>query len=165
MNAMKCTLLVIAAFFCVRAEAGDLCLYAEKNIFSFQVKSKKILSVCKGRNGDYLVYRFGKPGYVELQFPDELDKNSWEKFKFSGYRRGGGKANAGRGSYSLSFDISNVAYSVFQEWSDENDGYAIGVVVSGKTKPITIIGLKNTQEGSLVLLEGEATQLPNEAEQ
>lgn len=162
---IKYKIFFIAAFSCVQAEAGDLCLHAEKNIFSFRTKSQKFLSVCKGEGGGYLVYRFGKHDSIELQFPNELDRSSWDKFKFSGYRRGGGKANAGRGSYSLSFDINNVAYSVFQEWSDENDSYAIGVIVSGKAKPVTIIGLKNTQEGSLVLLEGEATRLPNEAEQ
>lgn len=161
---MKCVALIILAFFCIQAEAANLCFHTEKNVFSFQTKSKKILSVCKGEGGAYLVYRFGRHDSIELQFPSELGKKSWEKFKFYGYRRGGGVANAGRGSYSLSFDINNVAYSVFQEWNDEDNDYAIGVVVSGMVKPVTIIGLKNTQEGSLVLLEGETTQLKNEAE-
>lgn len=114
-----------------------------------------MLSICKERSDGYLVYRYGRLGAVELQFPAKLDSGSWNKFEFSGSRRPGGKSNAGFGDYSIIFGIGDIGYTVFQEWSDEEDTYSIGVIVSGKGKPITIHGIKETQEGSLVLLEGE----------
>ena len=155
---------LILFFLCDHAVAANLCLENEKTIFSFETKAKKILSICKEERGSYLTYRFGTIDKTELQFPQKLDASSWKKFEFSGMRRGGGKANAGFGDYSLLFETGNIGYTVFQEWDDEEGSYSIGVIASGKGKPITINGLKKTQEGSLVLLEDEAKHLPNEAE-
>lgn len=154
------TIFPIVVLFCSHAFATNLCLTNEKTIFSFETKTKKYLSICKEKNGNYLVYRFGKVDNIELQFPSKLDNTSWNAFEFSGMRRPGGKLNAGFGDYSLAFGIQKVGYTVFQEWSDEDETYSIGVIVSGKVKPVTIHGLKETQEGSLVLLD-EEKNLPN----
>jgi hypothetical protein len=156
--------IIFSLLFCNYALAANLCLKSEKNIFSFETKAKKILSICKGDNNSYLTYRFGTIDKTELQFPQKLDASSWKEFEFSGMRRGGGKQNAGFGDYSLLFEVGNIGYTIFQEWDNEEDTYSIGVIVSGKGKPVTINGRKETQEGSLVLLEGEAEYLPNSAE-
>ena len=132
------------------AHAKNLCLPGEKTIFSFETKSKKILSVCKKLDESYLAYRFGTGKKTELLFPQNLDKISWKKFDFHGMSRGGGKANAGFGDYSLSFKKGNAEYTVFQQWNDEDDTYDIGVTIVGaKGKVITVTGLRKTQEGSL----------------
>lgn len=148
----------------IGANAKNLCLPTEETVFSFETKAKKILSLCKNSNKNYLTYKFGTPKNIELQFPTKLDKTSWGKFEFSGMSRPGGKMNAGFGDYSLSFENENAAYTIFQQWSYENDGYAIGVTITGNGKPVTVKGLKKTQEGSLVLLEKEEN-IRNVAEQ
>lgn len=144
--------------------AGNLCLPVEKTIFSFETKSKKILSVCKKLDASYLAYRFGPRKKIELLFPSNLDITSWEKFNFYGMSRGGGKANAGFGDYSLSFKNGNAEYTVFQQWSNENDTYNIGVtIVDAYGKAFTLAGLKQTQEGSLTLLDDENEYIANDA--
>ena len=147
-------LCLLLAVISTSTAAKNLCLQTEETIFAFETKSKKILSVCKGANESYLTYKFGTLKNIELQTPDKLDKSSWQKFEFSGMSRGGGKMNAGFGDYSLSFECGNNEFTVFQQWSyEEKNTYSIGVTIVGTGKPITIKGLKKTQEGSLVLLE------------
>ncbi|KIF83243.1 hypothetical protein [Noviherbaspirillum autotrophicum] len=144
--------------------AQTLCTEYEKIIFSFQEKkSKKLMSICRGENPPYLVYRFGKYQNVELQFPEPLNESSWKNFEFSGMRRGGGKANAGFGDYSLSFAKGNAEYSVFQEWSDEDGTYSIGINVQANGKSVIIPGDRKTQQGSLVLLDEENKYIKNAA--
>jgi hypothetical protein len=72
--------------------------------------------------------------------------------------------NAGFGDYSLSFENGNSEYTVFQEWSDEDGTYSIGITITCSGKPITIKGIKKTQEGSLVSLEQEKKNIRNSAE-
>lgn len=80
--------------------------------------------------------------------------------------RSGGKVNAGFGDYDLTFSNGDYTYSVFQKWNDEDDTYNIGVAVKNeKTKRLTnIYGMKETQEGSLVLLENEGELIENTAQ-
>ncbi len=100
-----------------------------------------------------------------MQYPGVLDITSWDAFTFSSMRRAGGKANAGFGDYDLSFSIKKFNYFVFQTWSDEDGAYAIGVVVrNDKNKSGTRIdGLRETQKGSLVLLEEDSSYIENTA--
>ena len=47
---------------------------------------------------------------IELQVPALLDSNSWKRFTFSGYNRGGGKENAAMHFAYLSFRNKDVVY-------------------------------------------------------
>lgn len=160
----KALLFLISTILSTGLNAGNLCLPVEKTIFSFETKSKESLSVCKKLDASYLAYKFGTQKKAELLFPRNLDKTSWKKFDFHGMSRGGGKANAGFGDYSLSFKNGNVEYTVFQQWNDEDDTYDIGVtMVDAKGKVVTLTGLKKTQEGSLTLLDNERKNISNMA--
>lgn len=166
---MSCKiLLVITSALVVNAALAQspttLCVNPEKTIFSFQEnKSKKLVSVCKGTTSEYLVYRFGRKDKVELQFPNQLDENSWKKFEFFGRSRPGGKMNSGFGDYWLSFNSGPAQYVIFQEWNDEDRTYSIGINVEMKGKTVVLMGNKKTQQGSLVLLESEAQRIQNTA--
>lgn len=54
-------------------------------IFSFKTTSGKTLSLLTDEQQSYLVYRFGKPDNIELQFPSTVDNNSWKQFEFESY--------------------------------------------------------------------------------
>lgn len=159
----KTSLLALLLVLCGNAYSQVLCVQRETTVFSFQTKSRKTLSLCKGSNGEYLVYRFGRVGRIELQFPDTLDGSSWGRFEFSGTQRGGAAGNAGFGDYSLAFATEGAGYTVFQEWNYEDATYAIGVIVSGRGEPLVIDGVKATQVGSLVLLAKESARFLNAA--
>jgi hypothetical protein len=153
--------LISAAFFYVNATAENICLKNETIIFSFATKTKKIMSLCKEKDAKYLVYKFGKEDHIELQFPQNLNNNSWKSFQFSGIDRPGGKANAGFGQYSIGFKTGATEYEIFQVWDDEENTYGIGINVSSGGKVTKINGIKKTQEGSLVLLNEESAYISN----
>lgn len=54
-------------------------------IFSFKAESGKVLSLLTDANENYLIYRFGRPDKVELQYPEIVTVSSWGKFTFQIY--------------------------------------------------------------------------------
>ena len=71
-----------------------LCESSEQNIYSFETTKGKLLSLCQASDQQYIVYRYGKRGAIELQYPETLDKTSWEQFTYK-YQLRGGVANQG----------------------------------------------------------------------
>jgi hypothetical protein len=74
-------------------------------LFSFKLASSpKTLSVCVSKTQpDYIVYRFGTKDKIKLEFP-ENKADSWSKFTYSYYLRGGGAENEGMDLNYLSFE-------------------------------------------------------------
>lgn len=146
--------------------AANLCNGNEKTVFSFDTKTGKIMSICKNETNEYLVYRYGVIGKIEMQHPKILNNASWKAFSFSGIRRPGGQVNAGFGDYDLSFSVSQFNYIIFQSWDDTESTYSIGLTVhNGKSgRDVRIDGIRETQKGSLVLLENESERIKNSAQ-
>ena len=128
---------------------------------SFATQAKKIISVCRGAKDGYLVYRFGSPGKIELQFPARLDASSWKQFNFEGRRRGGGKANAGFFDYTLSFSNGGARYDIYQLEYSEEGTYGIGANITAGGKTVSLKGIKKSQQGSLIDLDETVDKLPN----
>ena len=151
-----------------QASAAHLCQAREETLFAFANQAGKLMSVCRGPQASYLVYRFGTPARIELQFPDKLDGSSWKQFEFEGRRRGGGKRNAGFFAYSLSFSTQGASYTVYQDENSEDDSYQIGIDIAVRGKQASIKGVVKgvikTQQGSLIGLDDTRDKLPNGAE-
>lgn len=102
--------------------ATSLCERGEDVVFNCRIRqSAKFVSLCatvstvKGeRRAATLLYRFGKRGSPEFQFPSSSD-NSLQKFKFSHYFR------SQLDSTNISFGINSFAYSVFDTIDGEAD--------------------------------------------
>ena len=120
-----------------------------------------MLSVCRGPTDGYLVYRFGMPGKIELQFPRKLDASSWQQFAFEGRQRHGGKENAGFFDYSLGFSSGRAKYHIYQSEYSEEGIYRIGIKITAAGKSVSIKAVKSSQEGSLSTLEDTTDKLPN----
>lgn len=158
-------LLVITTSFNLNTISDRLCKDNEEIIFSFLLtKNKKIVSLCKDKQGSYLVYRFGTKNKIEFEYPKKLDATSWNVFKLYGTKRWGGKANAGFGDYSLSFTNNNVIYKIFEIWSDEFNSSDIGVTVKADKKEIILRGDKKSKKSSLLSLDDEQDKISNTAE-
>lgn len=135
------------------------CLKSEKTIFEFNTTPrKKTVSLCEGEKQNYLVYRYGRPGKPEIQYPLILDENSWGKFNLDGYSRGGGIGNDAMGDYSLSFTNIDTEYIITQNWRLATNEYYIGIIIKTPTKQYVVHGDPKTQIGSLLLL-GNRIQL------
>lgn len=134
----------------------QLCKANEEIVFAFQLKNQKWVAVCKEKNENYLVYRFGTPQKIELQYPAVLDSASWHKFTFNGYRRGGGKQNAAMRHAFLSFNNNGVNYEVYETWEAEDDKEQCGIYVGAGKNTNNMRGNLKSRKGNLLdLLDAE----------
>lgn len=151
----KLAALFFGFFFFMTAFAqfdNQLCKPNEEIIFACQLKNLKWVSVCKEKNGNYIVYRFGKKVKIEMQYPAVLDSTSWQQFTFQGYVRGGGKANAAMRFGYLNFYNNSINYEVYDLWNSEDDKEDCGVSVKQNKKTIDMKGNLRNKKGSLVEL-------------
>jgi len=99
-------------------ETNTLCAADERVIFSCALKQPaKIVSVCASKDltsdKGYLQYRFGLPGKVELEFPQDRT-NTQKQFEYSHYFR------ARVDMTEINFTVNGViSYSVFDDYNGE----------------------------------------------
>lgn len=136
---------------CSFSWAQQLTLKNEVCVFSFQTKAGKTVALSKEKKGAYLVYRFGKPGNVELEYPAKKDGDSWKRFQYNTYSRGGGKENAGMEIYNVMFENNGFRYVLFESYHAETDAFEVGIYVHNLTtnKSVRIPGLIASQKGDL----------------
>jgi hypothetical protein len=133
-------------------------LEGEMVVFSFETGDGRILAVCVGEDRGYLVYRFGTPGDVELQYPEDPGPGSWDLFDYSWYFRARGPGGEGLDLHYLRFENRDVAYTVYEEcWSPDSgpDQTAVGVRVESEGKEMDIRGLPGSSTGTLSDLRWE----------
>lgn len=141
---------------CSESNAATLCRADETTIFAFKISNKrKYMAICQEPKEGYLVYRYGTPGNIELQYPEILNEDSWKSFKFYGYSRGGGVENDAMGDYYLSFENNGVEYTVTQGWRLARDEYSLTLLIDIGEKRIALRGDRESQLGSLVRLESK----------
>lgn len=97
---------------------STLCAADERVIFSCGLRQPaKIVSVCASKDltseKGYLQYRFGLPGKVELEFPQDRT-NTQQQFEYSHYFR------ARVDMTEINFTVNKViSYSVFDDYNGE----------------------------------------------
>jgi len=135
--------------------SDNLCKYNEEVLFSFKIEnSAKTLSIClSNEQPDYIVYRFGTKDKIELEFPGNK-ADSWSKFTYSYYLRGGGAGNEGIDMNYLTFENGGYEYQIYQEYISKDNKTQVGVKITEKStkKETDIKGLSDSIEGSLMKL-------------
>ncbi len=123
----------------------------EQIILSFQVKGGKQVFLVKDRNDKYISYRFGSRDKVELEYPG-TEKHSWERFTYSYYLRGGGKANEAMDLNYLYFTNKGHQYVLYQNYFAAEDKQEVGIRVTdlGTNKTVDIKGDVRTRKGTLI---------------
>jgi hypothetical protein len=97
----------------------SLCFSDEQVIFTCTVKDNtKVVSLCASKKfsrlDGFLMYRFGRIGKVELEFPSSK-KNSLDKFRYAHYLR----AQVDR--IEVTFTNAEFHYTVFYYYEGESD--------------------------------------------
>jgi hypothetical protein len=123
----------------------------EVNIYSFETTSGKKMSLSKDKNDKYIIYRFGTKTKIEFEYPEKT-KESWHKFTYSFYLRGGGKINEGMDLNYLAFTNLNFKYVIYYSYFAVPEKVNIGVkIIDLKTnKTVDIKGNYKTLKGNLV---------------
>lgn len=138
---IKYSLLVVIALVAINSQAAvpSHCAAEEMPLFSCQIeKSAKVVSVCASRplsETSSLAYRFGKPGHIELEYP-ETSENSLSKFRFAHYFR------YQTDRITLSFNIGNYQYTVFDYYEgEEQPPYRRGIDVYDTRQDKQVVSL------------------------
>ena len=133
-----------------------LCSETEEVIFSFNIaNSDKTASICISKSQpDYIVYRFGTKDNIEVEYPGTKDSDSWSKFTYSYYVRGGGTENDGLDLNYLIFDNGRYEYQIYDEYSSEDDKTSVGITVTDLDTgdETDIKGISDSIQGSLITL-------------
>lgn len=156
MRVASCLFLLFAAT--GNAVAAHLCTGKEERVLSFETTTKKLVSLCRGEAGSYLVYRSGSAGRIDLQFPDKLDDTSWRHFAFDGRSRDGFSAHI------LTFLHGDAEYAIYQDSDAGQKTHDIGLQVERNGKTVAHKGIHASQEGSLHKLEEDDDKLQNTAD-
>lgn len=126
----------------------------EEVIYSFETKNGKKMSLVKDKTNKYIQYRFGTKNKVEMEFPTERTKESWKKFHYNSYWRGGGIQNAGMEIDNLSFNNNGYDYLLFRTYHAEGEVYTAGIIIKDKKgKETRIKGNYKTVEGCICNLQ------------
>jgi hypothetical protein len=122
----------------------------EKLIYSFETVGGKKMTLAKDANNKYIVYRFGTKDKIEFEYP-EKSKDSWSKFTYSFYLRGGGIQNEAMDLNYIYFTNNNYTYVIYDVYH-VREASRIGLkIIDTKTdKTIDIKGKKRTQKGTLL---------------
>ncbi len=117
----------------------------EVQIFSFETTGGKKMQLVKDKSGKYIQYRFGNGNKTELNFPATQNADSWKKFRFNAYERGGGKENSGIIMHYLNFQNKGFDYTVYYKFSTEDELINSGITVKNlRNGKITEIKAKNS---------------------
>jgi hypothetical protein len=126
----------------------------EEIIYSFKTKSGKQLIIVKDTANAYIQYRFGKEKNIEMKYPEISSKESWNKFKYNSYLRGGGKENAGMEIDNLQFKKNGYTYLIYRAYFAENEKNSAGIIITdSQNKEIRINGIASTITGCICNLE------------
>lgn len=149
---MKLTLLITFQLFTLESFALN---YLEKNeslLYNFKTITGKIVMIAKDSNDSYLIVRCGTESKIQLEFPGKK-KDSWNKFQFSYYLRGGGGIeNLGVDLNYLTFNIYNYRFVIYDKYSSINNSKSCGIKITDMNTYIEtdFKGDINTKIGSLV---------------
>nr|WP_314495230.1 hypothetical protein [uncultured Chryseobacterium sp.] len=150
---MKKYLLILIFLIPVTCWAQYL-LSNEEIVYSFETKNGKIMSLVKDKANQYIQYRFGTKNKVEMEFPARKTKESWQKFQYNSYMRGGGKDNAGMEIDNLLFKNNGYEYVIFRTYHAEGEDFSAGILIKdSKGKETRITGNYKTVKGCICNLE------------
>ncbi len=144
-----------------------LCLQNEWVIFSFQTDSKKTASLCISKKigvaEGYMTYYFGTKKKIEFSYPADT-VNSFSKFSFFFYMRGGGKQNEAMELNKLNFSNKNFTYTLYDDYYSEDKSHQKGITITNdstgkkvfiKAKGKTTGNLNRFREKNIVMAREE----------
>jgi hypothetical protein len=132
------------------SEAQKYKLENEEIIFSFYTKNMKVATLNKDKHNRYIIYRYGTTSEIEFEYPDTT-KNSWTKFTYSYYLRGGGVQNEGMDLDYIYFTNKDYKYIIYNTYYAVGEVSQVGIkIVDLKTdKQTNIKGDIKTRKGNL----------------
>ncbi len=133
--------------------ASAHCSSNEVLVFGFALTNGKIASICKEKNGAYLVYRFGTRNKIELEYPQQLDRTSWKKFSFYMAECPATNELDDHLTSKLIFTNNKARYEIFEIRENALDLIHVGIMVTENGKTTVLKGAPNSITGWLNSLQ------------
>jgi hypothetical protein len=148
---MKIIFTTTLFFLSLAAGAQNLLLKNESEVFSFDTQNGKHVVLAKDKGNAYIVYRYGTKDSVEFEYP-EKNRDSWKKFKYSYYLRGGGAQNEGMDLNYLYFMNKGYKYSIYDTYYSVGNKSQLGISVTNlkTSKTVDIKGIQKTRKGTMI---------------
>ncbi len=123
----------------------SLQLPGEITAYSFLLGDSSVVSLLTGTNDEYIVFRYGLPDSIFLEFPQNTDQSSWYDFSYSSYGRMGGELNEG-----MEFFPGDTLVEVYDNYYSPGSDYTTGIVFTAGEEVIhQESGVFDTRIGSL----------------
>lgn len=147
----RCSLILFFIFCSGFCFGQEYVLANEEVVFSFETVKGKKMVLAKDKKDTYIVYRFGTSKKIELEYPKDKNKESWNKFIFAYYSRGGGAQNLAMDLDKVVFEIGDYEYAVYTEYYSEENDFSIGIQIYNlKTQKLdNVKGIYSTIKGDL----------------
>ena len=159
----RLNLIILCAFF-KSLSAQSYLLPNEESIISFKTLNEKTVVLAKDTSNKYIVYRFGTIDTIEFKFP-ETSNDSWRKFTYSFYLRGGGVENEGLDLNYIYFINGKNKYVIYQNYSavDNNTTCGVKIIDIKSNEIIELVGDPKSKVGNLTdLRNNESIQIGEE---
>lgn len=136
----------------------------EEIVLQFELeKNHKTVTVCRGKNNAYIVYRIINKDKTEFQYPEKPDASSWQLFHYHGYERRGGIDNLALSDYNLTFTHNNTEYTIYENSYSADNSRSVGIKTTVNGKETRLTGDIETMLGSLEKLNDEDCPIHNSA--
>ncbi len=118
--------------------------------YSFQTEDGSVVSFLTGPQNEYIVFRFGSPHSILLEFPHELSSSSWDQFSCSSYFRPGGEQNEGLEIYTINFLLNDTLVEVYDNYYSVGPVYEMGIRITvGPDTLLQRTGVFDSRVGSM----------------
>ncbi len=120
--------------------------------YSFQLEDSSAVSFLTGPHNEYIIFRFGFPDSIYLEFPEEASSDSWGCFLIDSYSRHGGEQNDGMSVNTISFAVNDSHIEVYDDYYSVGPEYTTGIRITEENSVIfQKQGVFASRTGSLVL--------------
>ncbi len=118
--------------------------------YSFLLGDSSVVSFLSGSNNEYIVFRYGLPDSIFLEFPQNTDQSSWNALSYNSYSRMGGEQNEGMELHSIEFFRGDNLVEVYDNYYSPGSDYTTGIVFTVEEEVIyQESGVFDTRIGSL----------------
>ncbi|MEA3266113.1 MAG: hypothetical protein U9P42_04130 [Candidatus Fermentibacteria bacterium] len=108
----------------------SLKIYGEEVGYSFQTEDGSVVSFITGSQNEYMVFRFGSPHSILIEFPHEVSSSSWDQFSYSSYFRPGGEQNEGLEIYTITFLLNDSLIEIYETFYAVGPVYETGIIIT-----------------------------------
>ncbi|MCD4706748.1 MAG: hypothetical protein K8S62_03320 [Candidatus Sabulitectum sp.] len=98
--------------------------------YSFQLEDNSVVSFLTGAQNNYIIFRYGLPDSIYLEFPEDASSDSWDCFSANTYTRHGEEQNDGMTIATIAFTMNDSLIEVYDNYYSVGSVYSTGIRIT-----------------------------------